>query len=454
MMVLMLHQRDRFDCALPYLSRFGASFRIAPDVWRLVNAASDVYRDALRLAAPNASVYRYAELVPPPLLAALKCAFAPGAAFWAETDYSAGSYYSFYYDVADPPSNAVEQLARTLLPHTGRAADVVGCSWWAHTKPHGSSLGHQLHFDTEERTLSATGEVLHPAVTTVTYLSEGGGPTSVDFSSPTVVFDQRVSECTDGAAGARVANVAHPIEDTTLFYPGDRLHCVCPAAPQPSSQSRKRPRDGTHPPGGGGGGTRTARGGGRAASAAGETAPRITLMVSFWTRPVGPKQGPRVGRRVATGVCAAVPPATRTCTWPRTLDTVRELNAAPAEAGAAQACARRLAVPEVARPWQRLPKQTADAAKAAPATDAWNDLTVPEERDMHFFVRSMAELHGCCWRVRGAQRAMDPPCRVGLPESRPRLRREEWAWRRDADELPLCARSLCSLGRVAPHDRY
>ena len=273
------------------------------------------------------------------------------------------------------------------------------------------SLGHQLHFDTEERTLSATGEVLHPAVTAVTYLSAGGrdrsespsaSPLPTTASSPTIIYDQQIADCTDGASGARIAHVAHPVEGTTLFYPGERLHCVCPAAPpqRPAWQRPKRARVMPSAPS-------------ESQMQAGETvarereepwiapcsdvireeaaAPRVTLMVSFWTRPLGPKDGPKRARHSAsTGVCAAVPPATRSCSWPRTLD-IPQLPSGVAydrAEGKRQALSpQRLAVPEVSTPWERLPSSS--------SADAWRGLVVPEERDMHFFVRSMAELHGC-----------------------------------------------------------
>ena len=91
-----------------------------------------------------------------------------------------------------------------------------------------------------------------------------------------------------------------------------------------------------------------------------------------------------------------MPPVTRACTWPRAL----ELAQLP-PAGAGQAAVRRLAVPEVANPWQRLARAAGGGGSggggAVPLPDAWSGegLEVPEERNMHFFVRSMAELHGC-----------------------------------------------------------
>ena len=83
-----------------------------------------------------------------------------------------------------PPSNTVELLAAHLLPLTGCGDRIVGCEWWVHTRSDGRSIGHQMHFDTEEATLAA-GRLCHPTVSSVTYLSGTGG------GDPTVVFDQR-----------------------------------------------------------------------------------------------------------------------------------------------------------------------------------------------------------------------------------------------------------------------
>ena len=55
---------------------------------------------------PTATVYRYAGAVPPPLLAALKRAFAPSAPFWSETGYEVGSYYSYYFSAHRPSAAA------------------------------------------------------------------------------------------------------------------------------------------------------------------------------------------------------------------------------------------------------------------------------------------------------------------------------------------------------------
>lgn len=111
----------------------------------------------------------------------------------------------------------------------GRWCCHAGCSWWAHSKCCSSSLGHQLHFDTEERTLSATGEVLHPAVTTVTYLSVGGlrRPRGIAYVHAMCMYERscrpayvwaRVRACPCACACLRTpANCCDRVSSLSLF---------------------------------------------------------------------------------------------------------------------------------------------------------------------------------------------------------------------------------------------
>eukprot|EP00966_Prymnesium_polylepis_P058881 1364753-Prymnesium_polylepis.1 len=117
---LLLHLVGRYDDALPHLRRLGMTYRLAPAVWDAVTARPP---PALPPAPPGRrhsdateDPMRFSGAVPPSLLAFLKGAFAPRAPFWAESDYAARGYFSFWYDVAAPPRNAVEVLARLLLP--------------------------------------------------------------------------------------------------------------------------------------------------------------------------------------------------------------------------------------------------------------------------------------------------------------------------------------------------
>ena len=220
------------------------------------------------------------------------------------------------------------------------------------------------------------GEVVHPAVSSVLYLSGAGR------ADPTVVLDQRVGDCE--GRGARLAHVSHPVEDAVLMFPGDRLHCVCPSPPPPQPATdgggaggaggakRKRGAAAAAAPaasGGGGGGS-----GGELRAAAG-LPQRVTLMIGFWARDVA-----SVVKRPPLGACAAVPRPSRKCTWPKLL--------APSGGGGGGGPAptpRRLPVHRVPDPWEALP-----AARAA--RDPWaGRLAVPEARNHRFFVRTMAE---------------------------------------------------------------
>jgi hypothetical protein len=58
----------------------------------------------------------------------------PSSSQWTacqNSSESGGSSATFWYDVAQPPGNAVECLIQALLPLTGRAAEVVGTEWCA-----------------------------------------------------------------------------------------------------------------------------------------------------------------------------------------------------------------------------------------------------------------------------------------------------------------------------------
>ena len=263
--------------------------------------------------------------MPPALLQRLRAAFAIDSLFWEQTDYSARGYFSFWEATAAPPATLIDVYVReVLLPLVANADDVVGAEWWVHTRASRRSIGHQMHFDTEEATLQLTGEVVHPTVSSVLYLSGGGG-------DPTVVFDQRA----DDDAPAAHAHVSHPVEGAVLLFPGDRLHCVCPAAPR---DARKRGRDDD------------------AAAAAlrdARDAPqRVTLMVGLWTRDVA-----SVCRRRPLDACGPLPRPTRSCTWPSLIALRADDDAAALRGGGAadvpRGAARRRAVGAHRRPRRR-----------------------------------------------------------------------------------------------------
>lgn len=140
-----------FDQALPYLNRFRIRWRLAPNVWRSVaNLPVETFTLERGAASDASSVRRVAHAIPDRLIKELSTGFSLSSPFWTETGYADRGYFSFWYNVADTPRNSVEFLCRHLLPLCGAAQRVVGCEWWVHTRAEGRSIGHQMHFDTEE----------------------------------------------------------------------------------------------------------------------------------------------------------------------------------------------------------------------------------------------------------------------------------------------------------------
>ena len=371
-------------------------------MWSLVNH-SEVKPGANAGATEDTEeteVVRWEGGVPPELLRRLKAAFAQDSPFWRETDYAERGYFSFWHDAAMPPRTVVDELAMTLLPLTGHAERIVGFEWWVHTRAEARSIGHQMHFDTEEASLAA-GRLVHPLVSSVTYLSGGGR------SDPTVVFNQRVDDL-----GADHAHISFPKADCVLMFPGDRLHCVCPSAPlaeplaatlaatlaaappaaPPAAQPPAAGRNKRRKTGAAGGQDTVAQAAGSAGSGLADPSrhpQRVTLMIGFWAEDVA-----SIVRREPLGACGPVPRPTRTCTWPRLLTAAAATPAAAAQAAGAATSARRVAVPRIEAPWEEVPPTAPDGSGGTgpeEEADPWSCLEIPEARNHRFFLRDMAE---------------------------------------------------------------
>jgi len=372
MSLLLLHQTLAFDEALPYMAKFGVRWRLSPAVWRAVStpphpeAALPLPRAS---AADGTMVRRVAGAIPDPLLSALQQGFSLSSPFWAETDYADRGYFSFWYDVAESPRNAVEFLCRHLRPFTGVGDEVVGCEWWVHTRAEGRSIGHQMHFDTEEGSL-ASGQLLHPVVSSVSYLR-----TSADHlfgSDPTVVLNQRVDD-----DSADRAWVSHPRQGSVLFFPGNLLHCVCPAKPRAARS--KRSRAATSP---------------RLLDDS-EQPHRVTLMIGFWTTDVRASS-----RRTMYGACGPVPRPTRGCSWPARLSIPEGVN----QQEEPPHTAKFFQVPTVSsNPWERVPDMPGGISSLPLAksnlSEEWATLTLPESRKHGFFVSELSEFREALRKV-------------------------------------------------------
>ena len=357
---VLLHLAGRFDAAVPHLRRLGMGYRLSPAVWTAVAAGRQPEPQSLHVnnSPAFADVARYSGAVPAPLLRQLKKAFAPRSPYWEETSYfyTERGYFSFWFDVSQPPTNAVERLAMLLLPLTGCAERIVGCDWWVHSKQESRFIGHQMHYDTEEGVLKAEGQVVHPAVSSVIYLS------GESIADPTVILDQRLSDDVPAAH----AHVSHPAEGHVLFFPGDRLHCVCPAAPDALRQQPRGRRGRPAPLKSGSSESRRPR--------------RVTLMIGFWAQDVA-----SAIPRAPLTACGPMPRVSRACTWPTLL--VNQCNVDEVEP---LAQVTRHAVPVVTPAWEAL-KSSVDSAAAS--ADSWADqpLELSEAYNNRFFVHEMED---------------------------------------------------------------
>ena len=122
-------------------------------------------------------------------------------------------------------------------------------------------------------------------------------------------------------------------------------------------------------------------------------------MIGFWTRDVA-----REARRAPLTACGPMPRASRACTWPTLIaEDADATSAHDASAHATstpplsvpQSVPTRHTVAEVRPAWQALPPARPPARPPAGGGghEPWagRPLTVPEQRNNHFFVRGMGE---------------------------------------------------------------
>ena len=330
MLALLRSQLGDHAAALQPIQRFGFRQRIAPAVWAAAHA--EEAERAQSAAPPGSPVRMFAEAVPQSMAAQLADALAPDAAYWRETGYDTREYFSWFFDLrgSPRPSNTVEALIMRLLPlvESVGGCKMVGAEWWTHTRPAGRNVGHQLHYDLEEGILEATGDIVHPAVSSVVYLSGGEAAAGADTAGPTLVLDQRVDDVELAARGW----LAHPVPRALLTFPGDRLHGVLPG--KPTERRDKRAVDA---------GPRRRK----------ETE-RLTLMIAWWAVPTRERC-----RRKPIGAQARFPRASRRCSFAQQLSmsddapivgrledlTVQQLESPWAAVGDGEAPAERLEVP-------------------------------------------------------------------------------------------------------------
>jgi hypothetical protein len=295
------------DQALKHLKEFPLNDRLHPNVW--LGKETPAKASATPVTTGDGSKAPVSFQIPEGLLPTdvyerLCKVFAPGAAYWRESDYDNRGYYSYFIDLLPPgqaPANLFEQVMMDhLLPLAAKqlgeetAASICGFEWWVHTRPIQANLGHNLHFDTDEALLSQEGKITHPLLSSVLYLTGGGQ------GGATIVLDQTP----DSETNAEQCWRSVPTDNSFLVFPGNLLHGVLPcpgktstSAPLASQQPVvvsdlwKDPASSTPP-----------------------SAPvqhRLTLMVGFWTRRVPDK----MKHQRLYGPCGPMPPCTDEHTW-------------------------------------------------------------------------------------------------------------------------------------------
>ena len=326
MSAFLLSTLSRHDEALVRLKKFDLTHRIHPAVWRAAKkggtSSSADSGPKIPSSAPfSPRIYTKTPsgpgVLPPDLRRRMRDLFAPAAPYWSQSDYDNRGYYSYYVDldsrpsgpasprVRDRPTNLIEDvIVSHLLPlaertlressegkkkeeEGGRKRDrIVGAEWWAHTRPVGANLGHQLHFDTDEGLLGKEGRVTHPVVSSVLYLTGGSGGGG---AGPTVVFEQ-TPDSEETAAGAWISR---PRDGAYMTFPGELLHGVLPCAGREGGENETDDAD-------------------KKPAEEKEEEHRLTFMVGFWTRQV---VDATEDERELYSPCGPLPPATDEHSW-------------------------------------------------------------------------------------------------------------------------------------------
>ena len=217
---LLYAQSCQFTKLKDTLKHFDVTYSISPEVWNLRKKY-----EMGTLGAPTATSSKVAlktGVIPDPILTKIRDNFQPSSPYWKATNYSSRGYFSFYYDPATPPRTHIEEAILLIIAQSGLPkGSVKATEWWIHTRLNTRDLGHQLHFDTEEKTLEANGTFLTPLKSTVTYLTgaSSGGLTLCIDQSPDVIPSKKATE----------GYAVPPIDGGVLYFDGSLLHGVLPA---------------------------------------------------------------------------------------------------------------------------------------------------------------------------------------------------------------------------------
>jgi len=148
------------------------------------------------------------------------------SSYWKDHAYSVyppTPYFSYAFDLRDETLNQlgalgehvknVRRLSSGIFDEFTDEAAAQYAEIWAHHRPHCS--GHQLHFDSDNE---GRGEVKHPLVSSIIYLSDEG------CGGPSLMTDQRLGDNELAQNGW----LAYPKKNRLVVFDGSVLHGVIP----------------------------------------------------------------------------------------------------------------------------------------------------------------------------------------------------------------------------------
>ena len=226
--------------------------------------------------------------------------------------------------------------------------------------------------------MEATGKIVHPAVSSVIYLSgssgdetTGGEDDEQDAAGPTLVLDQRVH---DKDLAPR-SWLIHPVHNAMLTFPGDRLHGVLPGRPRRVDAPRAAEPGEAEEEEMGLGRTKESE--------------RLTLMIAWWSVSTREMLG-KGKKRLAIGPQATLPRASRRYTFPEHFtrefhegSEIMEEQRQGGEEGSGAAKQEELPVVRVDQPWDTLGSTSRGGGGGEDGDEALN---VPHHIDQRFFL--------------------------------------------------------------------
>lgn len=147
--------------------------------------------------------------------------------------YSAGSTYWIGAD--ETPTTALEKLALEIFSlHAGQCSgsfDVKrsGAEWWTLAIDQADEVG--WHWDRDYELEDSVGFYVHPHLSTVTYLTDGG--------APTLILEADGSGTDDSTQEVKFAHVSHPRVGKHVCFDGRFLHSAVSEFAQPGTATAR-----------------------------------------------------------------------------------------------------------------------------------------------------------------------------------------------------------------------